>query len=101
MLTFEGRTLPVNYLKEGNNVYIGVDGRWWRAFAGGRVAVSMLIAGEPYKGFAELAADDPAYIKDVFSRLRPTTPDWLPSWLNAQLVVITLNSKAAFGKALI
>ena len=97
LLTFEGRTLPVNYLKEGNNVYIGVDGRWWRAFAGGRVAVSMLIAGEPYKGFAELAADDPAYIKDVFSRLRPTTPDWLPSWLSAQLVVITLDSKAAFG----
>ena len=57
----------------------------------------MLIAGEPYKGFAELAADDPAYIEDVFSRLRPTTPDWLPSWLNAQLVVITLDSKAAFG----
>ena len=66
LLTFEGRTLPVNYLKEGNNVYIGVDGRWWRAFAGGRVAVSMLIAGEPCKGFAELAADDPAFIKDVF-----------------------------------
>ena len=93
LLTFEGRTLPVNYLKEGNKVYIGVDGRWWRAFAGKGIPVSMLIIGETYKGFGELAPDDPVYIKNVFSRLRPTTPDWLPSWLHAQLVVITLDSK--------
>ena len=101
LLTFEGRTLPVNYLKEGNIVYIGVDGRWWRAFAGRGVAVSMLIGGHTYKGVAELAADDPAYVRDVFSRLRPTTPDWLPSWLNAQLVVITLDSKSPYRQAFI
>ena len=93
LLTFEGRTLPVNYLKEGNKVFIGVDGRWWRAFAGKGIPVSMLIIGETYKGFGELAPDDPVYIKNVFSKLRPTTPDWLPSWLHAQLVVITLDSK--------
>jgi len=93
LLTFEGRTLPVNYLKEGNKVYIGVDGRWWRAFADKGIPVSMLIIGETYKGFGELAPDDPVYIKNVFSRLRPTTPDWLPYWLHAQLVVITLDSK--------
>ena len=93
LLTFEGRTLPVNYLKEGNKVYIGVDGRWWRAFADKGIPVSMLIIGETYKGFGELAPDDPVYIKNVFSKLRPTTPDWLPSWLHAQLVVITLDSK--------
>ena len=92
LLTFEGRTLPVNYLKEGNTVFIGVDGRWWRAFAGKGIPVSMLIIGETYKGFGELAPDDPIYIKNVFSRLRPTTPDWLPSWLHAQLVVINLDS---------
>ena len=94
LLTFEGRTLPVNYLKEGNAVFIGVDGRWWRAFAGRSVPVSMLIGGQTYAGFAELSADDPAYVEGIFSRLRPTTPDWLPSWLNAHLVVITLDSKA-------
>ena len=49
LLTFEDRTLPVNYLKEGNKVYIGVDGRWWRAFAGKGIPVSMLIIGETYK----------------------------------------------------
>ena len=99
LLTFEGRRLPVNYLKEGNSVFIGVDGRWWRAFAGRSVPVSMIMGGQVYAGFAELAADDPAYVKDVFSRLRPTTPDWLPDWLNAQLVVITLDSKASVDGA--
>ena len=70
-----------------------MDGRWWRAFAGKGIPVSMLIIGETYKGFGELAPDDPVYIKNVFSKLRPTMPDWLPSWLHAQLVVITLDSK--------
>ncbi len=51
----------------------------------------MLIMGETYKGFGELAPDDPVYIQNVLSRLRPTTPSWLPAWLNAQIVVITLD----------
>ena len=92
LLTFRDRTLPVNYLKEGNKVYIGMDGRWWQAFADEGIPVSMLIMGETYKGFGELAPDDPVYVQNVFSRLRPTTPSWFPSWLNAQLVVITLDS---------
>ncbi len=93
LLTFEDRTLPVNYLKEENRVDIGVDGRWWRAFAGEGICVLKLIIGETYRGFGELAPDDPAYIKKVFSRLRPTRSDWLPSWLHAQHVVIALDSK--------
>ena len=33
LLTFpDGRELPVNYLREGNQVFAGADGRWWRAF---------------------------------------------------------------------
>ena len=52
LLTFEGRTLPVNYLKEGNTVFLGVDGRWWRAFAGRSVPVSMIMGGQVYAGFS-------------------------------------------------
>ena len=26
----DGRELPVNYLREGGTVFVGVDGRWWR-----------------------------------------------------------------------
>ena len=30
-----GRKLPANYLREGNKVFVGVDGRWWRELTGG------------------------------------------------------------------
>ena len=29
-----GRKLPANYLREGNKVFVGVDGRWWRELTG-------------------------------------------------------------------
>jgi len=92
-LTFEGKTLPVNYLKEGDTVFMGVDGRWWRAFTGGAVPVTMLIQGETYDGLGVVVLDDPAYVKDVFSRLRPTAPEWLPAWLTGKLVVITISTQ--------
>lgn len=95
LLTFEGKTLPVNYLKEGDTVFMGVDGRWWRAFVGDAVPVSMLIQGETYTGLAVVVLDDPTYVEDVFSRLRPTAPDWLPAWLTGKLVVITIATPAA------
>ena len=35
LLTFpDGKTIPVNYLREDNRVYAGADGAWWRAFDG-------------------------------------------------------------------
>jgi hypothetical protein len=93
LLTYEGKTLPVNYLKEGNTVFMGVDGRWWRAFTGDAVPVYMLIQGETYAGYGVAVLDDPAYVKDVFSRLRPTAPTWLPDWLQGKLVVITITAE--------
>ena len=39
--------------------------------------------------------DDRANIDDVFARLRPKAPDWLPDWLNGMLVVITLDTKVS------
>ena len=95
LLTFEGRTLPVNYLKEGNTVFMGVDGRWWRTFTGEGKPVSMLIQGEIYNGQAVVVLDDPAYAEEVFSRLRSTAPEWLPTWLQGKLVVITINPSNA------
>jgi len=92
LLTFGDKTLPVNYLKEGDTVFMGVDGRWWRAFTGDAVPVSMLIQGETYSGLGVVVLDDPDYVEDVFSRLRPTTPEWLPAFLKANLVVITIET---------
>ncbi len=85
------RVIPVNYLREGPLVFAGADGPWWRDFLVGDVPVQMLIRGETLYGVANVVEDDPAYKADVFTRLRPDVPDWLPDWANAKLVVITLG----------
>lgn len=93
LLTFpDGRELPVNYLREGNQVFAGADGQWWRAFRDGAVPVKLYIRGEELSGRARTIMDDPQYTKDVFERLRPNVPKWLPDWLNAHLVVIDLDA---------
>ena len=93
LLTFpNGRVLPVNYLREGNLVFAGADGRWWRALRAGNVPVTLLIRGETLTGRARVVLDDPEYKHDVFQRLRPNVPKWLPDWLNAHLVVVDLDS---------
>ena len=87
----DGRQIPMNYLREGNQVFAGADGRWWRALRAGDVPVTLLIKGEELKGKAKVILDDPAYTSDVFTRLRPNVPKWLPDWLNANLIVIDLE----------
>ena len=93
LLTFpDGRALPVNYLREGNLVFAGADGRWWRALRAGNVPVTLLIRGATLTGRARVVLDDPEYKRDVFLRLRPNVPKWLPEWLDAHLVVIDLDA---------
>ncbi len=87
----DGRVLPVNYRREGNQVFAGADGRWWRALRDGDVPVTVTIRGETLPGRARVVFDDPDYKRDVFARLRPNVPKWLPAWLDAQLVVIDLE----------
>jgi len=91
LLSFGDRTLPVNYLREGDKVFIGVDGPWWREFDAGAIPVTLLIQGETFTGAAATARDDQAYVDEIFARLRPSAPEWLPDWLNGVLVVITLD----------
>jgi hypothetical protein len=86
----DGRELPVNYLWEGDRVFAGSDGRWWRAFQGDGAAVTVLIKGQTMTGHATVELDDQDYIDDVFSRLRPAA-SWVPKALDAKLVVITLD----------
>ncbi|MEM7098527.1 MAG: hypothetical protein AAF541_09755 [Pseudomonadota bacterium] len=92
LLTFpDGRQLPVNYLREGDQVFAGADGSWWKDFRDGNTPVKVLIKGEELSGRARTVLDDPDYTRDVFTRLRPNVPKWLPDWLNAYLIVIDLN----------
>jgi len=89
LLTFaDGRTIPVNYLREDGLLYLGADGPWWRAFRDGAPAM-VEVQGERLAVRAEAVLDDPARTADVFSRLRPAAPGWLPDWMNGRLVVLT------------
>ncbi len=88
----DGRMYPVNFLHEGDKVFMGIDGLWWREFLVVGQPFSLFIQGSEYRGHAVAVLDDPAYTADIFSRLRPTVPKWLPDWLNGKLVVISLES---------
>ena len=72
-----GRQLPVNYLREGDRVYAGADGRWWKELVGEGHPVTLVIRGQTLTGSGRAVLDDPARTKDVFSRLRPVA---LPSF---------------------
>ncbi|MCY4093680.1 MAG: hypothetical protein OXG05_00985 [Gammaproteobacteria bacterium] len=87
-----GRILPVNYLREGDQVFVGADGRWWRALQEGDIPVTVTVRGETLSGRARVVFDDLEYKRAVFARLRPDVPKWLPEWLDAQLVVIDLEN---------
>ena len=85
----DGRVYPVNYLREDGRVYMGIDGLWWRVFRGEGSRVQMEINDQIVTGTGVVILDDPARVDDVFSRLRPTVPEWMPRSLNGKLVEIT------------
>ena len=70
-----GRRIPVNYLREGDMVYAGADGRWWKELVGEGVPVEVLIQGETHVGRGRAVRDDPEYTARVFRRLRPNALD--------------------------
>jgi hypothetical protein len=66
-----GRSLPVNYLRVGDRVYAGADGRWWKELVGDGLPVSLVVRGEELSGVARAVLDDPEYTQRIFSELRP------------------------------
>lgn len=87
----DGRVYPVNYLREGDRVFMAIDGVWWRAFQEDGQRVEMLIQNQRLRGHGKAVLDDPQFVAQVFARLRPKVPGWLPAWLNGKLVVIELS----------
>ncbi len=66
-----GRRIPVNYFHEGDMVYAGADGRWWKELVGDGVPVTLLVRGETLRGTARSVLDDRDYTARVFKKLRP------------------------------
>ena len=94
LMTIDDRkTIPVNYLREGNEVFVGADGPWWRELRDQGQPVTLLIRGEKFAGRARAISGQPGFTKEIFARLRPDTPSWLPDWLNGVLIVVELGSE--------
>ena len=66
----------MNYLREDELVFMGIDGRWWRAFQGSGEPVEMLIRGQRLRAMPRL-----------FSMILSTLPMCLPVYAqSAELV---------------
>lgn len=87
----DGARFPVNYLREGDVVYLGADGRWWRAFRTPG-PVRLVVGGQTLTGTALAVRDQPALRRRVFKTLRPWAPTWLPQWFGGVLVRVDLSS---------
>jgi hypothetical protein len=80
-----GRTLPVNYFREGDTVYAGADGRWWHELRGQGAPVELLVRGEALVGQARAIEDDPDHRSAVFDRLRPSAPKFFGTLVQVDL----------------
>jgi hypothetical protein len=65
-------TFPVDYLREGDSVYVGCDSTWWKHLEGG-AQVRLLIKGTEVVGWATPILDEPDRIEAGFKKLRPWT----------------------------
>ena len=86
----DDRKIPVNYLHENKQVFLGADGPWWRDFRGDGAEVVMWIKGDEFKGRARVMLGESDVKDRVFPTIRPRVPEWVPDFLNAKLVVIQL-----------
>ena len=87
MLTLpSGKAIPVNYLREGDVVYAGADGLWWRELRGEGARVTMLVRGETLAGHGRAIEEDADLRADVFSRLRPTAPGFTGTLVQVDIV---------------
>ena len=79
-----GRRIPVNYWREGDRVYAGADGRWWRELVGG-APVTVVVRGAELRGQARAVTDDPDYTKRIFAELRPNALPGFGTLIEIQL----------------
>ncbi len=70
--TAQMKTFPVNYLREGEMVYIGSDFGWEKHLVGG-AEVRLLIQAREFVGWATPILDDPKRSGAGFRKLRPWT----------------------------
>lgn len=86
-------TFPVDYLREGDSVYVGSDSAWWKHLQGG-AEVRLLIQGIEFVGWATPIVDDPDRLKEGFKKLRPWTYK-RALWTGAVFVEVKIQEGAS------
>ncbi len=82
----DGKTFPVNYLREGDTVYAAADGAWWRQLRGQGAPVELLVRGETLNGQARAIEGDAEHRSAVFDRLLPNAPKIFGMLVQIELV---------------
>lgn len=93
----EMTTFPVDYLREGNMVYIGSDSDWWKHLEGG-AGVTMLVQGTEVTGWAIPILDDPERSSAGFKKLRPWTY-MRAKWTEAVFVEVEIRDQTQDNKS--
>ena len=70
-----GKTLPINYLREGETVYLGADFGWWKAIDASGTPVELLLRGQVRRGMARVVLDDPQSYANGYL-FKGEHPDW-------------------------
>ena len=91
--TAQMKTFPVNYLREGDMVYIGSDFGWEKHLVGG-AEVRLLIQAREYTGCATPILDDPERSSAGFKKLRPWTYK-RAEWTGAVFVEVKIQDGAS------
>ena len=91
--TAQMKTFPVNYLREGDMVYIGSDFGWEKHLVGG-AEVRLLIQAREYTGRATPILDDPERSGAGFKKLRPWTYK-RAEWTGAVFVEVKIQDAAS------
>ena len=93
----EMKTFPVDYLREGNMVYIGSDSGWWKHLEGG-AEVTLLIQRTEYTGWATPILGDPERSSAGFKKLRPWTYK-RAEWTGAVFVEVKIRGQTQDNKS--
>ena len=93
----EMKTFPVDYLREGDMVYVGCDSGWWKHLEGG-AEVRMLIQGTEFVGWATPIVDDAERNRAGFRKIRPWTYK-RAEWMGGVFIEIQIREDGADGSA--
>ena len=95
VLALPDRELPLRYLQQGDCLYLGAGGTWWRQLQT-PLSVQVWLRGHPQTAIAQAFPGASAVRKPVMRQLRDRWPaSWLRVIRKGQLVLVDLQHQAS------